>query len=269
MMKRLLVLGAGTMVVNKLRPKLDRSDWTITVVDQDDEHLYQPGLLLLPFGAYRRDELLKPRLHFIPSGVELVAGTTIPASANRILVVGQAPAAQVGCSGSGAVLMANLRSVSRVEWPTIYPARYLCLYPRGYYTRDMDMALTTTTSLAFDEAVAQIRLTLAEEGFGILTEIDVRATMKAKLDIDVEPYLILGACNPSLAHQALTLEPAIGLLLPCNVTVRTEGGATIVQAMDPQLLVTVVDKPGLKAVADEAGSRLAKALVRLPKAVPA
>ncbi len=90
-MKHLLVLGAGTagtMVVNKLRPKLDRSNWTITVVDQDDEHLYQPGLLLLPFGAYRRDELLKPRLHFIPSGVELVTGTIdrVEAQTNQVLL---------------------------------------------------------------------------------------------------------------------------------------------------------------------------------------
>ena len=132
----------------------------------------------------------------------------------------------------------------------------------------MDIALTTTTRLGFDEAVTQIRQALEEQGFGILTEIDVQATMKARLNVDVEPYLILGACNPSLAHQALTLEPTIGLLLPCNVVVRTEGGATIVQAMDPQLLVTVVDKPGLKDVADEAGSRLARALAQLPLDVP-
>ena len=131
----------------------------------------------------------------------------------------------------------------------------------------MDIALTTKTRLGFDEAVTQVRQALDEQGFGILTQIDVKATMKAKLDVDVEPYLILGACNPSLAHQALTLEPAIGLLLPCNVTVRTENGATIVQAMDPQLLVTVVDKPGLKAVADEAGRRLSKALAQLPPEV--
>ena len=131
----------------------------------------------------------------------------------------------------------------------------------------MDIALTTTTSLGFDAAVTQIRQALADQGFGILTEIDVQATMKAKLDVGVEPYLILGACHPSLAHQALTLEPAIGLLLPCNVTVRTEGNGTIVQAMDPQLLVTVVDKPGLKAVADEAGRRLSKALTQLPTVV--
>ena len=131
----------------------------------------------------------------------------------------------------------------------------------------MDIALTTTTRLNFDEAVSQIRQALDEQGFGILTEIDVQATLKAKLDVDVEPYLILGACNPSLAHQVLRIEPAIGLLLPCNVIVRTKDGTTIVQAMDPQLLVTVVDEPSLKAVADEAGRRLGNALAQLPTAV--
>lgn len=131
----------------------------------------------------------------------------------------------------------------------------------------MEIALTTQTTLGFDEAVAQTRQALADQGFRVLTEIDVRATMKAKLDVDVEPYLILGACNPPLAHTALTLEPSIGLLLPCNVTVRVQDGVTVVQAMDPQLLVTVVDKPGLQAVADEAGTRLAAALAQLPTAV--
>ncbi len=131
----------------------------------------------------------------------------------------------------------------------------------------MEIALTTTTRLDFAEAVTQVRQALDDQGFGILTQIDVQATMKAKLDVDVEPYLILGACNSSLAHQALALDPAIGLLLPCNVTVRTQDGATIVQAMDPQLLVTVVGKPGLKAIADEAGLRLSTALAQLPTAL--
>lgn len=121
--------------------------------------------------------------------------------------------------------------------------------------------------LTFPQAIVVVTDALKAEGFGILTDIDVQATMKAKLDVDVEPYLILGACNPSLAHQALALDPAIGLLLPCNVTVRTQDGATIVQAMDPQLLVTVVGKPGLKAIADEAGLRLSTALAQLPTAL--
>ena len=128
----------------------------------------------------------------------------------------------------------------------------------------MEIALSTTTPLSFDDAVAKMREALAEQGFGILTEIDVRATMKAKLDVDVEPYLILGACNPPLAHRALQLEPTIGLLLPCNVVVRVASGVTHVQAMDPQLSVVVVDKPGLQAVADEAGELLRRALAQLP-----
>ena len=132
----------------------------------------------------------------------------------------------------------------------------------------MDIALSTTTTLSFDEAVAATRAALAENGFGVLTEIDVQATMKAKLDADVEPYLILGACNPPLAHLALSLDPTVGLLLPCNVVVRRADGSTVVQAMDPQLLVDVVDQPALKAVADEAAARLRAALARLPKETP-
>ena len=128
----------------------------------------------------------------------------------------------------------------------------------------MEIALSTTTPLSFDDAVTKIRVALAEQGFGILTEIDVQATMKAKLDVDVEPYLILGACNPPLAHRALQLEPTVGLLLPCNVVVRVAAGVTHVQAMDPQLMVVIVDKPGLQAVADEAGERLRRALAQLP-----
>ena len=124
----------------------------------------------------------------------------------------------------------------------------------------MNIALTTQTDLPFAETVEQVREALAAQGFGVLTEIDVQATMKTKLDIDVEPYLILGACNPPLAHQALTAEPEIGLLLPCNVTVRTEAGRTVVQAMNPQLMVSVVDRPALQAVADEAALRLQAAL---------
>ena len=124
----------------------------------------------------------------------------------------------------------------------------------------MDIALTTQTDLPFAETVEQVREALAAQGFGVLTEIDVQATMKTKLDMDLEPYLILGACNPPLAHQALTAEPEIGLLLPCNVTVRTETGRTVVQAVNPQLMVSVVDRPALQAVADEAALRLQAAL---------
>lgn len=132
--------------------------------------------------------------------------------------------------------------------------------PGGTIVGSMDIALTTRTDVPFTETVEQVREALAAQGFGVLTEIDVQATMKTKLDIDVEPYLILGACNPPLAHQALTAEPEIGLLLPCNVTVRTDAGRTVVQAMNPQLMVSVVDQPALQGVADEAALRLRAAL---------
>lgn len=128
----------------------------------------------------------------------------------------------------------------------------------------MEIALTTRTDLSFPDAVQQVREALADQGFGVLTEIDVQATMKTKLDVDVDPYLILGACNPPLAHRALTAEPEIGLLLPCNVIVRKDAGQTVVQAMNPQLMVSVVDRPGLQAIADEAAARLQAALEALP-----
>lgn len=124
----------------------------------------------------------------------------------------------------------------------------------------MEYGTTITTALGFDAAVARTREALAEQGFGVLTEIDVQATLKAKLDLDMEPYLILGACNPQLAHQALEVERDIGLLLPCNVVVRRAGDRTLVQALDPQVMVSLPGLPALQPVADEAGRRLNVAL---------
>lgn len=124
----------------------------------------------------------------------------------------------------------------------------------------MAYGITVTTDLSFDEAVARTREALQEQGFGVLTEIDVQATLKSKLDLDMEQYLILGACNPQLAHQALDVDRDIGLLLPCNVVVRRSGDATLVQALDPQVMVSVPGRPELQPVADEATARLAAAL---------
>ncbi|MFD7412167.1 DUF302 domain-containing protein [Kitasatospora purpeofusca] len=124
----------------------------------------------------------------------------------------------------------------------------------------MDHGIAVTLDLPFAEAVEQVRTALAGQGFGVLTEIDVRATLRAKIGEEIEDYLILGACNPPLAHRALEADRHIGLLLPCNVVVRAVDGGTLVEAMDPQLLVQVTGKPELAAVADEAATRLRAAL---------
>ncbi|MDX6757935.1 DUF302 domain-containing protein [Streptomyces sp. F8] len=112
----------------------------------------------------------------------------------------------------------------------------------------------------FDETVEAVRRALADQGFGILTEIDVRATLKAKLGHDMEPYLILGACNPPLARQALDADRSIGLLLPCNVVVRADGDQVIVQAIDPATMVTLTGVDAMAPVADDAARRLDAAL---------
>lgn len=131
----------------------------------------------------------------------------------------------------------------------------------------MGYALSTTLHTTFEDAVARTREALAQQGFGVLTEIDMKATLKAKLGEDMEDYLILGACNPPLAHRAVNADRQIGLLLPCNVVVRADpehgDDAVIVDAMDPQVMVAVSDAPGLREVADEAAARLGAAIAAL------
>ncbi|GHF98711.1 ABC transporter ATP-binding protein [Streptomyces albogriseolus] len=125
---------------------------------------------------------------------------------------------------------------------------------------DRTVRLATTD---FDTAVAAVRRALADQGFGVLTEIDVTATLKAKLDHDMEEYLILGACNPPLAHRALEADRSIGLLLPCNVVVRRDGDHILVQALDPGAMVTLTGLDALGPVAEEATARLDAALAAL------
>jgi len=117
-----------------------------------------------------------------------------------------------------------------------------------------------TVNMGYDQAVAAVTQALAKEGFGVLTEIDVAATLKKKLGIDRAPYKILGACNPQFAHRALEAEPQIGALLPCNVVVREEGGKTIVEFMDPDAVLTLVDRPEVGKIAAEVRARLQRVM---------
>ena len=117
-------------------------------------------------------------------------------------------------------------------------------------------AFTVTTGLGFEEAVERCRQALAAEGFGVLTEIDVQATLKKKLDVDRDPFLILGACHPPSAHRALTALPEVGVLLPCNVTVSIEDGRTVVRAMNPRSALGILEHAELESVAEEVGGAL-------------
>ena len=125
----------------------------------------------------------------------------------------------------------------------------------------MSYALTTTVPRSFADTLDATRLALTDQGFGVLTEIDMAATMKAKLDVDIPAQVILGACRPPLAYAALQAEPSIGLLLPCNIVVRyLDDDSTIVEALDPKVMVTMTHNDALSSVADEAGRRLTAAL---------
>jgi uncharacterized protein (DUF302 family) len=126
-------------------------------------------------------------------------------------------------------------------------------------------AITTTVDMDFDAAVSRVREELAVEGFGVLTEIDVQATLERKLGVKGEPYLILGACNPTLAHQGLAIEPDLGVLLPCNVVVRTDGDAVRVSAMEPDAAMRLAANPDLEPLAADARGRLERALARVAR----
>jgi len=125
----------------------------------------------------------------------------------------------------------------------------------------MSYGISISVDQPFDQVVPAVRAALTDQGFGILTEIDMAATMKAKLDVDIAPQIILGACNPTLAHRALQAEQSIGLLLPCNVVVRSAGQAqTTVEALDPTVMVAVTGNDRLQVIADDAAARLGAAL---------
>lgn len=118
-----------------------------------------------------------------------------------------------------------------------------------------------SVTLAFEEAVGRVTQALQTEGFGVLTDIDVAATMKKKLDAEMPPYRILGACNPALAKRAIDAEPSIGLLLPCNVVVRQDAqGIVQVEFMDPSVMVELVDTPEIAKLSEEVRMKLARVM---------
>lgn len=125
--------------------------------------------------------------------------------------------------------------------------------PTGY-------AITTTVAADVETTTARVRQALADQGFGVLTEIDLAATLREKIGAEIAPHVILGACRPPLAHAAVSAEPSIGLLLPCNVVVRAGGEATVVETIDPATMVEVTGNPDLAPVAADARTRLVAAL---------
>lgn len=129
-------------------------------------------------------------------------------------------------------------------------------------TADRSYTLTRTTRRDFDDAVGRVREELAAEGFGVLCDIDVQATLRAKLGIERDRYVILGACNPPLAHRALELEPELGVLLPCNVVVYEQDGETHVSAVDAERMLSIVGREALGEIAADVRRRLAGVVER-------
>lgn len=127
----------------------------------------------------------------------------------------------------------------------------------------MSYGIAKTIDADLDTAVERMTAALKTQGFGVLTTIDIRATLKKKLDIDFRPYVILGACNPPIAYKALSAEPLMGLLLPCNVVVQEVDGGSEVSFIDPEVMMQVSDNPALPALATDAKTRLSAALAAL------
>ena len=127
----------------------------------------------------------------------------------------------------------------------------------------MISALNTKLNIRYEEAIPTVTAALKQEGFGVLTEIDVQNTLKTKIDVDFRKYVILGACNPHLANTALQTDLNIGLLLPCNVIVYEEGTGSVVSIVDPIQMLSVADQPNLVAVAEEARAKLTRVVASL------
>jgi uncharacterized protein (DUF302 family) len=129
---------------------------------------------------------------------------------------------------------------------------------------EMDYENTLTVDLPFPQAVDRVRESLAEQGFGVLNEIDMKATLRDKRGVEMEDYVILGACNPDLAHQALQVDRGIGVLLPCNVVVSAVDGGSTVRILNPQIMASLTGLDEIRPIADEAARRLRAVLDDLP-----
>ena len=132
----------------------------------------------------------------------------------------------------------------------------------------MTYTITTTIDAQFDDVVAEVTTALEDEGFGVLSTIDLQTTLKEKLDVEIDQYQILGACNPALAHQGLAEEPALGALLPCNVIVYEADDAVVVSAVDPQRLLNVTDNPQLEAIATDVYERFDRVITTIAERFP-
>lgn len=127
----------------------------------------------------------------------------------------------------------------------------------------MTYGISKTVALSYEQAIEKVTEELKKEGFGILTTIDVKDTLKKKLDVDFKRYVILGACNPPFAYQVLQVEEDIGLLMPCNVLVYEKGDATVVSAFDPLTLLNIVENPQLEPIAKEARTRIERVIAAM------
>ena len=127
----------------------------------------------------------------------------------------------------------------------------------------MNYGMSKTIERPFDEVNAEVRSALAEQGFGIVSEIDMQATLHNKIGVEIDPQIILGACNPKYAYRSMQAEPSIGLLLPCNVVIRKTDAGTVVEMINPEMMVQITDNPEMKQIADEVTEMLAAALASL------
>ena len=127
----------------------------------------------------------------------------------------------------------------------------------------MNYGMSRTINRPFDEVNAEVRAALAEQSFGIVSEIDMQATFKNKINVDIEPMLILGACNPNYANRALKAEPSIGLLLPCNVVIRKTDAGVVVEIINPQMMAQITEGAEMAQIADEVTEKLSAALASL------